>query len=281
MNRLSKTSACTPLLLTVLFGLGVVNAQDDASSIPLRWSVATSVDYSEGDYGEPVDTEIVFLSTQLAVERRGLQGGSTALRVTVPYLDVTGPADIVAPGSHSAGAAQPADATRSESGLGDVQVTLSQTLWDYGTRFYLLPSVGVKIPTADEDKRLGSGETDYWVRLSGMWGLSKNTTFYASGGYRWMGRSEDYPLDNRALAGAGLHHQLGAFGVGLSYDFQESSVDSYDDQHEAGLNLSAKRGPVRTSLYGRTGFTDGSPDLNVGLRLGYTFGQERGQERGQ
>jgi len=259
--------AAFAILLSLLFGQGLLLAQEDATSIPLRWTVSSSVDYSQGDYGEAVDTEIFFLSQQLALER-----GNTALRLTVPWLEVTGPADVVAPGAPLA-ESQPADATRSESGLGDVQLNLSHTLWDYGTRFYLLPSVGVKFPTADEDKRLGSGEADYWLRLSGMWGLSRTSTFYVSGGYRWMGRSEDYPLADRALAGAGLYHQFGAFGVGLSYDFQESSVQSFEDQHEAGLNLSAKRGPVRTAIYGRTGFTDGSPDLNVGLRLGYTFGK--------
>jgi len=286
MNRMSEKSTRTAFLpaaflpaafllaaflLAAPSGSTMVCAQE-ATSIPLRWSVASSVDYSEGDYGEPVDTEIVFLSQQLAVER-GTPHGNTALRLTVPWLQVKGPADIVAPGSNTADEPQAADATRSESGLGDVQLTLSQTMWDYGTRFYLVPSVGVKFPTADEDKRLGSGETDYWLRLAGMWGLSRNTTFYMSGGYRWMGRSEAYPLDDRALAGAGLYRQLGPVGLGLSYDFQQSSVASFEDQHEAGVNLSAKRGPVRTSIYGRTGFTDGSPDLNVGLRVGYTFGQ--------
>jgi len=258
MNHLSMAKFLFTGMLAG-FGFGVAPAQEQ--TIPLRWSAATSVEYSSGDYDDEVDTDILFVAQTLSFER-----GPDTFRVTVPWLNIEGPADVISGSSADA----EEGASRSVSGIGDLQFSLSHRMWNHGTSFFLTPSINAKAPTADEDKRLGSGEWDYWVRLLGMWSLGERSTAYASGGYRWMGSNEDFPLEDRALAGAGLYRQFGRLGAGLSYDFQQSSVESFDDQHEVGAYLSTYlRKSLRASLYSRTGFTDGSPDYAVGLNLGW------------
>lgn len=247
---------------TVLLASGVCIAPVLAQeAIPLRWNTSSAVEYSSGDYDDDVDTDILFVAQTLTFER-----GPDTLRVTLPWMNIEGPADVIAGGSPDAEAGE----SRSVSGIGDLQFNLSHRMWNYGSSVYFIPSMNAKAPTADEDKRLGSGEWDYWARVLGMWQVRKGTTAYASGGYRWMGSNEDFPLEDRALAGAGLYQQLGRLGVGLTYDFQESSLESFDDQHEAGAYVSTHLNEqLRASLYSRTGFTDGSPDYAVGLNLNW------------
>lgn len=225
----------------------------------LRWSTSTAVEFSSGDYQEDEATEILFAAQSLRFER-----GNTALRVTVPWLRIDGPADIIGGGDPNA---EPGD-RRSIEGLGDVQLGLSHRLKLHDRPVWITPSIHAKVPTADEEERLGSGEWDYWARVLAMCRLRPTTTAYASGGFRWMGSNQDFPLEDRALAGAGLYQALGKLGVGLTYDFQQSSVESFEDQHEVGGYLTTRLGPFQPSLYGRTGFTNASPDWSVGLNVG-------------
>jgi len=252
----------TLLVIGILCPTSILFGQE---KIPLRWSVISGLDYSSGDYREDDSTDILYVSQSVSLHR-----GQTAFRVTVPWLQIEGPSNILTPRAENV-TEDDLEGRRSESGLGDVQLSLSTTVKSFGEPLYLTPSVSVKIPTADEDKRLGTGETDVWLRLNASWQWPGRLSTYASGGYRWMGSSEDYPLSDRAFGGVGLYKMFGRLGVGGGYDFQERSFELFEDQHELGAYLSRSFGTWRSTLYGRTGLTNSSPDYNVGLQLGYEF----------
>lgn len=252
------------LFLFLVLGLPAMLMAQQTNQ-PFR--VALGIDYSSGDYGDSVDTDIVFIPLSLS-----LTDGPWTLRVIAPWVDVTGPADIFAPhnpGEEEEHAAE--DERTSVSGLGDMQLGVSSIHQVGKSVFYVSPSAWVKVPTADDEKRLGTGEFDYWFRVTGMAPILGRGWLFASAGYRWMGSSSTIPLEDRALAGIGLQSRIGQWGLGSSYDFQQSSVHSADDLHEMTLFVNRRIAGAECTLYGRRGFTEASPDLGIGLRVGVAF----------
>ena len=130
-----------------------------------------------------------------------------------------------------------------------------------------------KIPTADEQRSLGTGEFDYRLQVDLSQALGEYTWF-ASFGHNFRGRSELFPglRDNR-FAQFGLARQLtAATSIGAFYDYREAPADFALETHEiypyASFRLGA--GWSFTALVGR-GFTEGSADYAIQGQLSYQW----------
>lgn len=224
----------------------------EASPLDLRLSVGGI--FSRGDYADPEDTDIIYLPLSLSAYYHEWRASAT-----VPYLFVEGPADIFTQDREATGSAK-------QDGLGDIYLGLSRQLPVPGLHFTL--GGQVKLPTGDNDKRLGTGEADYIVKAEAareVLGLHSFGTL----GYRFSGDPSYANLDDRILGTIGVQRPFGRrTAIGVSYDYLQSATSHADDSHEAGLHLIWLRSrQVATSFFVRKGFTDASPELAGGFQV--------------
>jgi hypothetical protein len=160
-----------------------------------------------------------------------------------------------------------------EAGLGDVVASLTYSLdaiWTIATLIDL--QAKVKLPTADADKGLGTGEADYSVQVDLARAYGPVTPF-ATFGYQFMGESDAFALDDRAYLSLGAGYKLGPkLNLGLLYDFREAAAASSDDSEEllSYATWKVSRNWVLNS-YVALGLSDGSPNQGVGSQLSYRF----------
>lgn len=232
-----------------------------ASAEP-RLSFSGGVDYSSGSYGGTADTEIV--AAPLSVR---LSANEWALRGSIPYLSITGPADVSDDDGGAGGGAS--GRTGTESGFGDATISLTGSFRDIrGSDFFFDASGRVKLPTGNEARGLGAGATDY--ALTGLLGVNADAgSAYVSLGRRFLG--ERTGLDRQdgwqTLVGASL--RMGEkTAIGASYSWREASVDGGEEPSEIGAFVSYRMTDVlRVSLNAGGGLSDASAEYRLGVRV--------------
>lgn len=222
------------------------------------WRIDTSLNYSRGDYGLPDDTEVYVALLNAVYENK-----SWRFQVGVPVLHIEGPAAVV-----GGGAGVPVNSpSSSETGLGDV--TVSGT-YKFGP---LTPAkidtdftAQVKLPTADEDKGLGSGEFDTYLQFDIRRSFGAVSPF-ATIGYRFLGTNSTYQLKDGLFATLGVAAPVGkVVTAGVAVSWREQIVDGGDDSVDA--MIFAQRTFTehwRGLVYGLAGFTDAAPDFGFGI----------------
>lgn len=111
--------------------------------------------------------------------------------------------------SATAEAAKTASQRVTEEGLGDVTLTIGYTLVKESLSTPLVkPTFYLKLPTADEDKGLGSGEFDFGPGLTlGKW--FGNWYLFAEGLYVIQGETSLYDTKDYLSYGVSAGHQIG------------------------------------------------------------------------
>ena len=263
MNDILLRGISTALCSTILFFAAPSLAADPTVDPKLKLTLSTGVDYSSGDYGQALDTQITYVPVTAKLTYRGWTG-----KITVPYLSITGPGVVVG-GGEGEPVGTPG-AKRTESGLGDVIASLA-----YATPVLDKDTTGtltgkVKVPTADKSRSLGTGEFDYTLQT----GLTHNFgDFYVSGGggRKFNGSSGQFPLRDvwKYSLGAGVMISP-ATALGVNYDFRQSATSTGDDISEATAYLSHNlNSKWAAQIYSTTGFTNASPNWGVGLQISY------------
>lgn len=267
MNSLSTAfRLLTPVFLT-LFCTTVAAA--DGS-----WKLSTGLDRSEGDYGDPDDTTI----TYLPVSASYMTGNWTA-KVTVPWVEIEGPGTVVGGGEGGVivkrGGAGGNTGTESqvttESGLGDIWVSGTYSVPNMDPQKFLLDlTAKLKLPTADEDKGLGTGEVDYTLQAD-VYQVRGRWTPMATIAYKVKGEPSGVSLDSVLYLSAGADYRVaGDLHSGFSLDYQEASSSGADDALELFGYLSQRfNSRWSGSIYSYLGLSDGSPDLGLGFQLTY------------
>lgn len=226
------------------------------------WQTGLSFSYLTGDYGEDKNTDIYYTAVSI---KRYLEKGDVTL--TVPYLDIS--ADGA---TFVGGEVEPIDGANGGSGLGDIILK---------GRYYaiaqdgLLPYIdlvgSIKLPTADEDKGLGTGKTDFTCLVEFARRL-KNNDWIALGevGYTFVGDPSGYDADNRWLYSIGLAHELDPKVTLSGYlDGRTAIFKGNDDPFSVLLIGEYKFRPdLRLDTLLEIGLNDGAPDFGItfGLR---------------
>jgi len=253
----------TTLLLTVLsLGASLTPAVNAATDENL--SVSIGAEYSSGDYGTSSETNIWYFPVTF-----GYETDVNAFHVTVPYVSVEGTGNVVPGGGGRGMPHGPASASReTESGLGDILLGGSHKIG--GTATSRIDLTGeIKFGTADRDKNLGTGETDFSLQLDGQKYYSRDT-LYGSGGYRILGDPPGIDYNNVFFGYGGWSHRLGdtSASAGLEYYAQQSAHSGTDGPSELTLFLSNSHDrKTKVTGYLLTGFSDGSPDWGFGITL--------------
>lgn len=259
------------LLALAFFALPVVAVAQDDTTTPvtpaapeLSWRADASFNYSRGDYGLADDTEVYLALLNLVHDT-----ASWRFQAGIPVLHIEGPAVVVGGGA-GVGSRPPGS---SETGLGDV--TLSGT-YKFGP---LSPAAietdftaQVKLPTADEDRGLGTGKTDVYLQFDVRKTYGRFTPF-ATVGYRFLGTSATYPLKDGLFASLGVATPVtDQTTAGLSFSWREKIVSGGDDSADAMVFAQHTLNTRWSALvYVLAGFTDASPDFGAGTGVSYKF----------
>ncbi len=242
----------------------IAHAEDDG----VKLSLYSGVDYSSGDYGQPLDTDILYVPVSAKAT-----SGEWSFRISSGYINIEGPGGVIGGGDGGVivtpgrGTMQITEA----SGIADTYFTVKYSPEFENLGVMLDLSTKVKAPTADENKGLGTGKVDVTVQAE-MSKFIGPVVPFASLGYRFVGEPDTFMLNDIWIASAGAAYYISnKASIGVSYDYREAASALAEDSKEifAYLDLKAtkKWGVV---LYGVAGLSDGSPDFGAGLQLKLT-----------
>lgn len=250
-------------LLSVCLATGVAlaSAQTNVSPPTSTTVVGTGLDYSRGDYGFAQDTEVLSIPLNLRHE-----SGPWTLTASVSYLTLKGPATVVA------GGGAPRPTASSESGLGDIYAGATYAFGSIGGEVNMAATVRVKLPTADEDRGLGTGAADYYGELV-FYRTFNTVTPFLTVGYRVLGDTDTYDLKDGAYGALGAHVRVSpATVITPLVNWRRQIVAGGDDSCDAMLmvthDVSAHWQIVGYVL---KGFGDASPDVGASLAVNRKF----------
>ena len=264
------------MLCAGLLAAGAVQAADG-------FSLGVGADYSSGDYGEDVTTEI----TSVPVTAKYVTGAWT-WKASLPWLRVSGDADVIpglgrvandnpngrgrGNGNGNGGSPDPVEDRTDDttSGIGDLRLSATYA-FDTGTPLGADLTANVKIATADEDKSLGTGENDYGFAVD-LYRDFDGAMLFGGASYMMLGDSEFIDVDAVAGANFGVSRRVGSGSLGLMYDWRQAASDDSDDRSELIGFYGFQAGiDGRMQLYATGGLSDGSPDWGAGLSYTHVF----------
>ena len=204
----------------------------------------TGVGFKTGDFGTPTRSDLFYFSPTM-----GYIDQKYDLSVSMPFL-----AQRNRTGSLS----------DTEGGIGDLIVRGGFWLIpERGNGLSLSSALAVKIPLADEEKGLGTGETDYGAFFTA--GHRFNTIkFYASMGYIVRGDSSFEDYNDTFLYGLGISKDFGRTNCYISLDGRQSFIDNLDDPLELSIGFFHALNynySIRGSAF--FGLNDGGPDIGL------------------
>lgn len=225
------------------------------------------IEYTEGDYGGTLDTGIWAMSFVGQYEQ-----GRWRLKASLPYLRITGPGSVIGPDGVPNPGVQ-ADTRSTESGLGDLVLTGTYAAVYNAARGYGMDLVAkVKLPTADEDKGLGTGKTDVAIQVDPFMVVGRSTLF-GTLGYKVYGDPEAIDYDNVWYGSVGVMGKLSAqTSIGVAHDVRQKLVPTGAAVSETTLFAVHKLDrDTRLQFYLVKGFSDASPELGGGVVLKQRF----------
>ncbi len=250
-----------------------------ASANEKSWTFSTGFDYSHGDYGSGQDTDIISVPFSVSYGAARWRAG-----VTIPYVSVEGAPGVV-PGSTGAiGGGGPLSAVTNpllgptgpsgagliappieEQGLGDTTVELSVTPYvaDNGARISLLGSA--RLPTGDEQRSLGAGETVLSVAAGGAYPLGETASAYGAVGYSNATESGDDGI----FASAGIEGRfLDAVLIGVNADWSQARIANAPERTQVSFYSAFDvTSNARLAAYVSAGLSESAPNSGVGVRL--------------
>lgn len=229
-------------------------------------TASVGLDYSTGKYGTSTTSEMWYVPVVGKYE-----SGPLTLKLTVPWLRITDSGNAVGPDRVPLGDSPSCGKT--ESGLGDVVGSAGYALLDGRQGGLLLEVIGkVKLPTADEDRCLGTGKTDYSLQFDVAKGFGAVTGF-GSLGWKKFGDPSGQDFRDPVFASLGAAYRLvPATSVGLSYDWRQKVTSRGDEISEATVFLNQRLAERwKLQVYGVRGFSDASPDWGGGLFVSHVY----------
>ena len=238
----------------------------DYSDIKQRLSVSSY--FSSGDYGESLKTDILYFPVSYSVNK-----GKWAAELTVPHLRVDGVSSVLV-NVGGVNRAVAGTAREQNSGIGDstLAVTYQMDPISESSPFIDL-RLDIKIPTADQNRGLGTGEMDYstQVDISQNYG---NSVLFGTFGYTFRGKTDLYAgLEDSAYLQLGVARPLNPkWNIGAFYDFREPASMFSAEVHELVPYFSWQISES-WSFTGLTafGFTEASADTAVLGQISYSW----------
>lgn len=261
MTDFKRVAACANWLLLLL----VYSAQSSGQvANSLQQSLGIGAYLAEGDYGAAESTELFYFPVTYAID-----AGQWGFQIQVPRLEVTGLGNVLV---NVGGVTRAVAGTQRETaqGLGDVIASLVYRLAPISASAPVIDlRLGLKLPTADESKSLGTGETDYSLQVDVSQNAGKNILF-ATIGHNFRGKSELFPgLKDSSYLQVGLARPIAEkWNAGIFYDYRQAASDFADESQELVPYFNWEISD-RWSFTGLTtvGFSEASADFGLMVQL--------------
>jgi predicted porin len=229
-----------------------------------RFSISIGADYSSGDYGASEDTDVWAIPIGLKY-RTGLW----RFGISSSWLRVSSPNIVDADGNFIGNSG----AKTTETGMGDLHLSAAYNLLDDRDYLIGLDVTGkIKIPTADEDKFLGTGKTDYGLNVEVFKTINAWTPYW-NVGYKWKGNPSGIDYNNVWSSSLGFDYQVNRdLIMGTSYDWQQKVTQFSQNSQEVSAYASYYlNNNNKLNFYLLTGYSDASPDWGSGLVMVHYF----------
>lgn len=248
------------LAVAMAVGSGAVYAEEDR-----YFELSAGYEFSSGKYGTTSTTDIVTIPVAAYYET-----GPWSLKLTVPYIRVTGDGSVLASGGGRGRHATTTSTTTTittNAGLGDVVALVAYNVYAADEIDAGIDLTGrVKFGTAN--KTLGTGMNDYAVQMFGYRAFGNFTPSLVLG-YEVLGSSTQVPLDSVYYGSAAGDYRFSEMGNGgVEYRYVQKASLTAAEQRELVLYINYGIGQD-TYLRGYLlkGFANGSPDSGMGLSL--------------
>jgi len=226
-----------------------------------KLTLETGMNYNTGKYGGTKTTSILYVPFT-----GKYRGKSWTLKLTVPYLRVSGPSNVIN-GVGSTGLVTKTITTR--SGLGDVIVAATRNVYYSGSSGFLVNLTGkAKFGTADSTQGLGTGKNDYAFQ-SEVYRLTDGFTSFGTLGYKVYGQPSGYKLYNAFYGSLGGSYRINhdTHG-GMMFSLAEKSTAKGSSRNEAILFASQKfSANMKAQGYVLKGLTRSVPDWGLGATV--------------
>lgn len=260
--------AIPAFILSLLLGAGSANAdEDERGDSVVRLSATAGYHTSIGDYGNDIETRITYIPFIAKAKYEGW-----TVKVTIPYLQISGPNTVIGAGEDIVSGQVGSVVRKTHSGLGDVVIGLGYT-FNLAKRTNLNLTGKVKLPTADEDRNLGTGKFDYTVETQLSHSFKNRISVSAKLGRTFKGTPQRLDLHDLWRGGAGVGYSFGqGTNLGMNYDYHQSASDGGKpySQVTAYVGQSLNQ-DWSAQLYSTKGFTEGTADYGGGLMIARKF----------
>lgn len=268
MRRILLMILTTPLLPSIL--ITPAYALDDSSRNRLEGvAVSVGLEYEQGDYGTPYTTKLWRIPFGLSYNTDEFGVG-----VMVPYLSATSNGTITI-ASHTGGhmtSGHTSSTSQSVSGIGDINVYAHYYLTTKKADLETYLTGRIKFGTADENKGLGTGATDYSIEFTAEKTATKQT-YYGTIGYQISGDAAGINYDNVIYGDVGLRHELNKTqALGAEFNFSQAAVSGVDSYLDITGFMTTELDKKRDLyFYLQAGLTHSAPNFGAGVNLRYSF----------
>ncbi len=204
--------------------------------------------YKTGDFGTPTRSDLYYFSPAL-----GYVAPRYDMSITIPYLYLLTGQGLMQ--------------TNTENGIGDIILRAGIVVApETENGFSLSASAAVKLPTADENKGLGTGETDY----AGFLGVHKRigqNRLTLSAGYIKVGDPSGIDLNNVYVYDVGYARMFTRTELSAWYEGRRSLIPGTKNPQEINVgffHILNQDYSIKGSSF--VGLNNGGPDF--GLNLG-------------
>jgi|WetSurMetagenome_2_1015567.scaffolds.fasta_scaffold05935_4 hypothetical protein len=226
------------------------------------FSLGTGFEYSSGNYGLTSDTSMLIVP----VEGK-YRTGAWAFKLTVPYIQITGPGGVLPNGLRSKTTRTTTTRNTTHSGLGDISASTTYNIVSGNESRPRVDLTG-KIKFGTADTYLGTGQNDYAVQVDLYQEMDRFTPM-GSLGYEVLGSPVGIQLNNVAYGIVGGDYKLtDQTHTGIQYFLSQSIAANIAQQKELTLYLNHNISDgLNIRGYVLKGFSDASPDSGFGLLL--------------
>lgn len=300
---LAARECCTGVSLVAVFlgmgffllGAGTVDwaaAEIEGPPQPTsQWRVSTTVNYSSGSYGTDSRTNILYAPMTV---RRVFRDGDISL--TIPFVSISGTGAVrlvggmptrtgsatASPTAAPAGGtgrgkgpgATPLSSATTDSGLGDLILRGRYYLVEENAVMPLVAVTGrVKLPTADADLGLGTGEFDEGAGLELTKSLGDRWLAYLDGGYNLIGDAPGTNFNNQWWYDIGIGYDVTAnLHMSVFYEEYRALVNTVNNARDL-LALASYMVNDTVHLTGSllVGLSNGAPNYGFGGGIRFRF----------
>lgn len=232
------------------------------------WKFSSSLNYSAGKYGTAERTTSLYVPFTLKRYYARYD-----LAVTVPYLRQTSAGQMVWVGGKPLRATRGSfrQASTTEAGPGDIVLRATRGLTLEDAAFGLALAGKLKLPTADEDKGLGTGQADIGAGLEFSKEVSAGWTLLVDGYYTVIGEPAGVNFNDQLALDLGFTRTLREnLALTVLYETQNAIVEGNPGPRGLSAALTGgAAGGLQVSGGLGLGLSDGSPDL--GLSAGFSL----------